>query len=246
MDLVTVIIPYFKKKKFIKETLKSVLTQTYKKLEIIIIYDDEDQSDLKYIKKLKNLDKRIRIIINKNSLGAGRSRNIGIKKSRGNYISFIDADDIWKRRKIEYQIDFMKKQNYSISHTDYTIVNKKKSKIGFRKARTFENIHQLLKSCDIGLSTVIVNKKIFNNNCLFPNLKTKEDFVLWLKILKKKEKIGALNINLMFWRKLENSLSASVIQKLLDGFKVYSVYMNFNWIKSLYFLICLSVNFLKK
>ncbi len=246
MDLVTVIIPYFKKKKFIKETLKSVLTQTYKKLEIIIIYDDEDQSDLKYIKKLKNLDKRIKIIINKNSLGAGKSRNIGIKKSQGKYISFIDADDIWKRRKIECQIDFMKKQNYSISHTDYTIVNKKKLKIGFRKARTFENIHQLLKSCDIGLSTVIVNKKIFKNDCFFPNLKTKEDFVLWLKILKKKEKIGALNINLMFWRKLKNSLSASVIQKLLDGFRVYNVYMNFNWIKSLYFLICLSLNFLKK
>ncbi len=140
----------------------------------------------------------------------------------------------------------MKKQNYSISHTDYTIVNKKKLKIGFRKARTFENIHQLLKSCDIGLSTVIVNKKIFKNDCFFPNLKTKEDFVLWLKILKKKEKIGALNINLMFWRKLKNSLSASVIQKLLDGFRVYNVYMNFNWIKSLYFLICLSLNFLKK
>ena len=81
---------------------------------------------------------------------------------------------------------------------------------------------------------------------MFPNLKTKEDFVLWLKLLKKGYQIGSLNKNLMSWRKLHNSLSSSILQKLFDGFKVYNTYMKFNVIKSFYFLICLSLNFLNK
>lgn len=104
----------------------------------------------------------------------------------------------------------------------------------------------MLKSCDIGLSSVVLKKKILNKNCLFPNLKTKEDFVLWLKILKRDIEIGSLNKNLLYWRKLDNSLSSSFFQKIFDGYKVYNLYMNFNWIKSLYLLTCLCVNYLKK
>ena len=65
----------------------------------------------------------------------------------------------------------------------------------------------------------------------FPNLKTKEDFVLWLNILDRNIKIGSLNENLSSWRKLNNSLSSSTFQKILDGYKVYKVYMKFNFLK---------------
>ncbi len=102
MILVSVIIPYYKKKDFIKKTINSIKNQTYKNLEIIIIYDDEDHSDLKLIKKLKNLDDRIKIIVNKKSLGAGRSRNIGINISKGKFIAFLDADDLWEKKKLNY------------------------------------------------------------------------------------------------------------------------------------------------
>ena len=79
MDLVSIIIPYYKKREYITSTLNSVLKQTYKNLEIIIIYDDQDKEDLELMKKLIKLDKRIILIINKKSLGAGLSRNYGIK-----------------------------------------------------------------------------------------------------------------------------------------------------------------------
>ena len=82
MVLVSVIVPYFKKKKFIEKTINSIKSQTHKNLEIIIVYDDEDHSDLKLVNKIKNSDKRIKLIVNKKSLDAGRSRNIGIKKSK--------------------------------------------------------------------------------------------------------------------------------------------------------------------
>ena len=151
-----------------------------------------------------------------------------------------------EKKKIEYQLKFMKENKYLISHTDYEIINNENKKLGMRKARNFNNIDQLLKSCDIGLSSVVLKKEILNKGCLFENLKTKEDFVLWLKILKKNIKIGGLQKNLMYWRKLDNSLSSSVVQKIKDGFYVYNKFMKFNFLKSLFFLFLLSFNSLFK
>ena len=246
MDLVSIVIPYYKKKKFIKQTINSVLNQTYKKFEVIIIYDDDKLSDLDYLKKIVSLDKRINLIINKKKLGAGLSRNKGIKSSKGKYIAFLDSDDYWSKNKLKTQIAFMDVNKHIISHTTYQIVNQNNEKISIRRARNFFEIQDLLYSCDIGLSTVILKKNLFSKKIKFPNIKTKEDFVLWLSILNKKIPIMALDKNLSSWRKLNNSLSSSTIQKILDGFKVYYVYMNYGIFRSIVNLIYLSVNFLKK
>ena len=247
MDLVSVIIPYYKKRNFIKETIVSVIKQSYDYLEIIIIYDDTNLNDLEFLKETSKLDNRIKIINNNKRLGAGPSRNKGIEQSNGKYIAFIDADDTWLSDKLKDQIAFMKKNNYQISHTSYYIIDEKKKIIGQRKARDLLSINEILKSCDIGLSTVVIEKKIIKKtNTKFPQLVTKEDFVFWLTLLKKNYKFYAYDSNLTNWTDSRNSLSSSVIQKLFDGYKVYNHYMNFNVIKSIYYLICLSLNYLKK
>ena len=246
MDLVSIIIPYYKKKNFIIDSINSAISQSYKEIEILIVYDDENHEDLQFLKKIKSKDERIKIIINKKKMGAGISRNIGISNSKGNYIAFLDADDIWHTDKLSKQISFMIKNNCRVSHTSYQIVDQKKNTIGKRTARDFFDLKDLLKSCDIGTSTVILKKDIFTDEVKFPSIKTKEDFVLWLRILKKKIKIHGLNENLTIWTKSNTSLSSSTIQKLIDGFKVYNKYMKFNIIKSFYYLICLSLNFIIK
>ena len=245
-DLISIIIPYYKKKKYILETINSVLNQSYRKFEILIIYDDDNLSDLNYLEKLFQSEEKIRIIKNSQTIGAGLSRNKGIQNSKGEYIAFIDADDIWKKYKLENQINFMKKKKIKFSHTTYEIIDKNDKVLGKRVSRNFEKVDDLIKSCDIGLSTVILKKEIINDETKFPNLKTKEDFVLWLKILQRNISINSLNENLTSWRKLENSLSSSITQKLKDAFKVYNHYMKFNFIKSCYYVICLSIKFLKK
>ena len=247
MDLVSVIIPYYKKRNFVKETIVSVIDQSYDFLEILIIYDDTNLNDLEFLQKISKLDNRIKIINNNRRLGAGLSRNKGIEKSNGKYIAFIDADDTWAPDKLKDQISFMKKNNYQISHTSYFIVDEKKKIIGQRKARNLLSVNEVLKSCDIGLSTVIIEKKVIvKTKTKFPQLVTKEDFVFWLTLLKINYKFYALDSNLTNWTDSKNSLSSNTIQKLFDGFKVYNYYMNFNIIKSFYYLICLGLNYLKK
>tara|TARA_B100000963_G_scaffold360981_1_gene394183 strand:+ start:215 stop:958 length:744 start_codon:yes stop_codon:yes gene_type:complete len=246
MDLVSVIIPYFKKKKFISKAIKSALNQKYRFIEIILVYDNYDDEDLKIIETLAQNDNRVKIIKNVKNLGAGYSRNKGIKKASGKYIAFLDADDVWDTTKISKQLEYMQKNSLKISHTSYKIINEEDTPVGNRVARDFTELDQLLKSCDIGLSTVMAQKEIFSDELFFPNLKTKEDFVLWLRILQKDIKIGALNEELTHWRKTPDALSGSTIQKLIDGFRVYNQYMRFNIIKSLFYLFYLSFNYLKK
>ncbi len=245
MKLVSVIIPYFKKKKYIADTLNSVLDQTYNNLEVIIVYDDPEKTDLDYIKKLVSLDERVKLSINDKNIGAGRSRNKGIEQSKGMILAFVDADDLWLKNKLEEQIKFMQDQAITFCHTSYKIINEKGEFLSSRKARNFMTINDLIKSCDIGLSTVLIEKDTIGSN-KFPEIKTKEDFVLWLQLLSKDIRIYGLDKELVLWRKTKNSLSSSLFQKMIDGYKVYNIYMKYNMVKSFYYLLCLSINFLKK
>ena len=235
---VSIIIPYYKKKFFILDAIKSALNQTYKNFEIIIIYDDLSKIDLVYIKKIVKFNKKITLLINKKYFGAGYSRNKGIKYSKVDYIAFLDADDLWDRKKLALQINFMKKNKISFSHTSYKIINEKNNLLGKQIVEKSISYCDLLKSCDIGLSTVVLKKDIIKQNN-FPNLKTKEDYVLWLK-LAKKNKIYGYKKSLSSWRRSENSLSSLFFQKILDAFRVYYKYENLNFFISIFRVFVLS------
>ena len=246
MYLVSIIMPYFKKRNYIKKSINSALNQTYQNFEIIIVYDDQDLGDFKFINSIKKLDKRIFVICNSNNVGAGISRNIGIKHARGHYVAFLDCDDTWKKNKLAMQIKFMKNKKADFSFTSYDIIDCKNKKIGSRLAKPTLIYQDLLKSCDIGLSTVITKRKLFSNYCKFPNLKTKEDYVLWLQLAKKKIIFHGLNVPLAKWMVTKNSLSSNVKQKILDAFLVYRKYMKFSFAKSCYSVFVLSLNYLFK
>ena len=235
--------PYYKKELFVEDSIKSILNQSYKDFEIILINDDIEKKD--FIETISNIDQRIRIIHNDKNLGAGLSRNKGIKLSNGEYIAFCDCDDLWKKNKLEIQLSFMKRSNLNFSFTSYDIVDEDNNFISIRKADDYVNFKKLRNSCDIGLSTVMIKKKFFKKN-LFVNLKTKEDYVLWLKLARKRNKFFGLDKRLTYWRSLDDSLSSSTIQKLFDGYKVYRKYLNQSIIQSVISLFILSKNFLKK
>ena len=244
MKLVTVIIPYFKKKKFVIETINSVLKQTYSKFEIILIHDDPYNPDYKDLIKFKKRDKRIKLIKNSKNIGAGFSRNKGIKKAKGFYIAFCDGDDTWKKDKLKKQINFMEKNKINFCFSSYNKIDFRGKKIKSVIAPKNQSFQNLLRDCKIGLSTVILKKKMLKNH-KFSNMKTKEDLLLWINLSKKYNLVGYDKI-LSNWRKLDDSLSANFYQKMKDGFSLYHKHLEFNFLKSLYFLFLLSFNFVRK
>lgn len=242
--IVSIIIPYYKKKNYINKTISSVLRQSYQKFEIIIVNDEPGKSSKDILIKIKKKDKRIKIVNNKKNIGAGPSRNKGIKIAKGNYIAFIDSDDLWKKNKLKTQINIMKKYDYNISHTSYYIIDKNNKKSVIRKSKSL-NFKNLKQSCDIGLSTVVMKREILKKDKLFANFSTKEDYYLWLKIANTGEIFHYINLPLSCWRKTPNSLSSSIIQKLIDSYKVY-FHFEKNFFISIYRIIILSFNYIIK
>ena len=131
-----------------------VLNQTYKNIEILLIFDEGKKDNLEFINELIKIDKRIKLIINKNK-GAG-FQEILIQKSKGKYIAFLDSDDLWNKKNT-VSIKLYDQNDFSITHTSYDIINNKGIVIGKRKARNFLS-KRYHKSCDIGLSTVMIKK----------------------------------------------------------------------------------------
>ena len=117
MKLVSIIIPYFKKRQYLYKTVRSAVNQTYSNIEILIIYDDEDRTDLKTFRKKFQNFKKVKFIVNKKNIGAGLARNIGIKYAKGKFIAFLDSDDYWDKDKLKIQIKYMeKKKNFLKSY----------------------------------------------------------------------------------------------------------------------------------
>ena len=242
--LISIILTYYKKKDFILKTLKTINNQTYKNYELIFVYDDEDLSYLKYIKKCINIFKNYKVIINKKNCGVSRSRNIAVKFAKGKYLAFIDSDDTWSSKKLSTQLKLMIHSKADISYTAYKVIDKKDKILGVRNVSKEINYKKLSKYCEIGLSTVLIKKRFLKKN-KFPEIKTQEDFALWLILIKKGLKFLPVKKVLSSWRRTDNSLSSNIMQKISDAFKVFYRIEKKNLIISIISVVILSINKLK-
>ena len=242
--IASVIMPYYRKKIYFKEAYYSALNQNIKNIEIIIIYDDKDHSELNFIKKIVKNKKNTKLIINKKQLGVGVSRNVGINIAKGKYICFLDCDDVWKRNKLSYQIKFMEKNFLDLTHTSYSVINQNGKLLYSLKAKKEILYKDLILSCDVALSSVVIKKDIFKNY-KFTKITTKEDYLLWLKLSKNNIKIIGIDKIFTYWRKVSNSLSSGMWQKIKDAFKIYYIYEKKSFFMSIinvFFLSFFSLN----
>lgn len=229
-DLISVVIPFYNEEYYFDDCIYSVLNQTYQNLEIIII---DDGSDKKFYEKLYSLSEKypnkIKLFHKQNG-GVSSARNLGINKATGKYISFLDADDYWLPNKIEHQIKIIKEKNLDFIHSSYYIIDQQDRILGKFLSKSIK-YHELIKSCDIGLSTVMLSSKISKEN-LFPNITTKEDYVCWLNIVKKITTLYGDDKTVTLYRKKNLSLSSNIFIKFINAYKVYNVYEKFNFFKS--------------
>jgi len=242
--LVSVIIPYYRCKNYILKAVNSVIKQTYRNFELIII-DDENSSESKSLLiKIKKKSKKIKIFSTVKNAGAGFARNLGIENSKGKFISFLDSDDYWHRNKLKKQILFIKKNNFDICFTGYTVFNKKKI-IYKPKTPLLINYSYFLNECPICCSSVVIKREILNNY-KFKNYRTKEDYELWLRISKNNFIFYGLDEYLTFYRKRKNSLSSDQISKLVCAFNIYKEHFRFRPLLIFFSIMKLYFNALKK
>ena len=139
--IVSIIIPFYENLFYLKRSLNSIIQQSFKNYEIIIINDNPNVKKIlelrNFIKKIKY--QKIKIINNKKNYGAGVSRNKGIKVAKGEYIAFLDSDDVWHKNKLNIQIKIMKKNRYLASHTTYNLVDVSQNYISCRKKIPYSN-----------------------------------------------------------------------------------------------------------
>lgn len=196
-DLITVIIPTYNRNKTIKKCIDSIINQTYRELEIIIVDDCSDDNTKEIVSKIK--DKRVKYYCLKKNSGACKARNFGISKSKGMYIAFQDSDDIWKNDKIEKQIKFLKDNNYDMvfCKMERRTVNNETFEFPLNNFNMNKNaFQQLLYENKISTQCILLKKEICSNIKFDETLKKYQDWDFALQI-SKKYKIGFINESLV-------------------------------------------------
>ena len=241
---VDIILPNYNKGEFIEETINSIKSQTYKKWNLLIIDDNSKDNSKEILKKYEN--NNIKIIFLPKNKGVSFCRNLGIRLSSSEYISFIDADDYWSEDKLETQILFMDKFSYNFTYTDYIPFFKKNNKKIFKKKIETPdsfNYEQFINNTSIGMSSVIIRRSALGLT-KFRKLKICEDYHFKCKMLIKENTATRLKKSTMFYRITQKSMQSNKFRNL---YWVWHINKNYNQmsffknLKSVFFIIISSI-----
>ena len=206
--LVSVIVPAHFSSETIAETLDSIIAQEYDNYEIIVVSDHVDISTQKILEKYKNNCNKLKIVNLGSKCGVGYARYIGIKKSKGEYIAFLDSDDLWKKDKLYRQVKFMRDNNVSFSYSDYELINEDGSETGkIRVAPRKVSYMRMLRGDSIGCLTVMVESR-FLKRIPVVLLQKRNDYALWCSALKEIRLAKKVPGILASYRKSNHGLSS--------------------------------------
>lgn len=192
---VSIIVALYNKEKYIKKCLKSLINQTLKDIEIIVVNDCSTDKSLEIVKSFD--DKRIKVINNKKNKGIGITRNIGVSKSSGEYIGFVDADDYVEKEVYESYYTYAKENNLDLLTTDYfKIINNKKEyfKVDNFKITNIEKNKNIINLINYGPCNKLFKRElIINNEIIFSETTKFEDVIFVAKSVRYAKNIGYLN-----------------------------------------------------
>lgn len=233
--LVSIIMPTYNSAKYIGDSIQSVFDQTYKNIELIII-DDCSTDNTEEIVENKNKNDYIKYYKLEKNSGAAFSRNLGVEKAKGSFIAFIDSDDLWKENKLEKQINYMIKNKIYFSCTYYDKIDENGIFMNKIIKNDFEISYSSLLKNNCGNSTVIYNCEKLGK-FFIPNIKKRNDYVMWLAVIKKSKKLVTYPEVLGSHRIRGNSLSSNKISLIKYHWMVYRDIEKLNYIKSLYLIL---------
>jgi teichuronic acid biosynthesis glycosyltransferase TuaG len=243
---VDIILPTYNSREFIHNSIISVFNQTYRYWRLIIIDDGSTDGTKEYLykmyKKFKN-KRKIIILRNKTNKGQAFSRNLGLKKISNKFVAFLDSDDSWPKNKLKHQIKFMIKNNYDFTYTNYkTVMNNKVKKVVVPDSY---NYNQFVRNTSIGLSTIILKRKIIEN-LYFKNLKFLEDYFFKCQVLKKINYAYKCSNTYAYYQIRNNSLQSNRFGVIYFLWKINRNLNKMNFYENMLSLLYISFNSLKK
>lgn len=221
-DLVTIIMPSYNTGRFIEETIKSVLDQTYSNWELIVVDDCSTDNTDEIVKKYL-ADTRIHYIKNLTNSGAAISRNRALSEAKGKWIAFLDSDDLWETDKLQKQIRFMEDNDYHFSYTNYIEIDEESKPNG----KVITGPRRITKCgmynyCWMGCLTVMYDAE-YVGIVQISDIKKNNDYAMWLKVCEKAD-CYLLDETLAKYRKRSGSISNHGYTKLIKWH--YILYRN--------------------
>lgn len=235
--LVSVIMPAYNSAAFIAESIRSVRQQTYSQWELLVIDDASVDGTSKIVKELQAEDQRIKLHNLPANQGAGFARNIGIKAATGDFICFLDADDLWKPHKLNTQLKLMQEEQVDVCYSSYELINEEGKSLDKQiKALEYLSFKKLQKANYIGNLTGIYNAaRLGKIYC--PLIRKRQDWGLWLLAVEKAGHARGIREPLAVYRERRNSISGNKLEMLQYNFQVYRKVLGYSSQKSLFWMM---------
>lgn len=240
--LVSIITPAYNCSKTILETFKSIKSQSYKNWEWIIVEDHSLDDSFGFLTNLAKEDDRIVLLRTTKNSGTATARNVGIDAARGRFISFLDADDLWKPNKLKTQISYMIDNDMVFTYSDYDVLFEDGRMVQFTPKRKCADYKSLLRRNDIGCLTVAYDASKIGKAYMPLDAQKREDYAAWLDITKKGIVAVKISENLAIYRLGSASLTSNKKKMVKYHYRVYRYHEKMGVLKSIFYLLIFSMN----
>ena len=229
--MISVIMPAYNMERFIETAIRSVMNQTYRDWELLVIDDGSKDATCAIVERLAAEDARIQLIRNEKNMGVARTRNRGFDLCRGDYVALLDSDDVWHPQKLEKQLARMQQTGADLSYCSYALVGEtgERVKADYLVPDSID-FEGLLRENVIGCSTVMLTAEVTASYRFTADF-YHEDYVLWLELLRAGKKAAGCREVLVDWRYLQNSRSFNKAQAAKNRWKIYRAYLKLPLLK---------------
>lgn len=240
-ELVSVIMTTFNTGKFLAGSVESILSQTYRNLELLITDDaSSDKNTLELLHRLESQDPRVKVEYLNENHGPGYARNCSIKRAQGRYISFCDSDDRWTSDKLETQIAFMKSHECSLSCTSYIICDEDGNDIGINIPPQTIDFSMMKRDNKVGCLTAIYDTKRLGKKFYMPHLRKRQDWGLFLSIVRQCRVCYAfVDRPLAYYCSRSRSVSSGKFSLVKYNVAIYREILGFNPLKAYFYFLFL-------
>lgn len=244
--LISVIMPCYNTEKFIANSIESVINQTYTNWELIITDGPSSDNTVPIVQKFCEQDSRIHLIIPNHHIGIAEARYTSIQNAKGDYLAFLDSDDIWVVDKLEKQVTFMQSNNYAFTYGNYEILNSD----GTLAGKVIQNggivdYNMYLKNTILGCGSVMLDKKKIGQ-VILPDADVNDDMALWCSIMRTGIKAYPINEVLYQYRIRNDGASSHRMKMMKSVWKVYRKQEKLSLPKSIACFMSYAFNAIKK